>query len=62
MNASVRAVVAHASMAMTPCDPTMNPVLLIHHVPSCWMYAKIPSDTSVGDAGVGSGPAAWLWA
>ena len=33
----VRASVAQASTAATRLAPTMNPVLLIHQVPSGWM-------------------------
>ena len=35
-----------ASMLTTPSLPTKNPVLLMHQLPSGWMYAKTPSLTS----------------
>src|ERR1051325_1259664 len=33
-------------MLITPCGPVRKPVLLIHQVPSGWMYAHTPSATS----------------
>src|ERR1041384_7636244 len=33
-------------MLITPWGPVRNPVLLIHQVPSGWMYAQTPSATS----------------